>query len=377
MNLTKNFIKYVLLAPLIIILGVACNTSNSEETVQQTNAQNQQLTLEVDTARVLKYRPIYTVKLPGELQPYESVDIHAKVRGFVKDIYVDIGDEVKQGQLLALLEAPELNQDKLIDKANQEKLKTQYNFSKQNYERLYNASLSKKGAIAEIEIERAYSKLMADSAAYLSALSVTKRSNQINDYLQIRAPFSGIIVARNVSVGALVGENNSQSIFSISQNEKLRLTVSAPEIHSQSVYDELESTFSVIGHPDKEFTATLSRSASVLNSQDRSLALQFDVANKNKILKGGDYAEVKLALQRRDSSFFVPTESIINSQSGTFILIANNQTIKKTKVKTGINWKDKTEVFGPLQNNDIVVKKGTEELYDEQIVNFKQNKTQK
>lgn len=373
MNFNKKYINYILFASLLATVTIACSTSNSEETVQQVNIEKQQVVIEVDTASVLKNRPIYRVKLPGELEPYESVDIHAKVRGFVKNIYVDIGDEVKKGQLLAILEAPELNLDNLTDKANQEKLKTQYSFSKQNYERLYNASISKKGAIAELEIERAYSKLMADSAAYLSALSVTQRSNQINDYLQIRAPFSGVIVARNVSIGALVGENNSQGLFSVSQNDKLRLTVSAPEIHSQSIYKGLEGQFTVIGHPDKEFKATLSRSADVLNSQDRSLALQFDVINKNKVLKGGDYAEVTLSFQRGDSSYFVPTESIINSQSGTFVLTANEQIIQKIKVKTGIRWEDMIEVFGPLKEKDIIIKKGSEELIAEQIVNFKQN----
>lgn len=375
--MNRKYNKAIYIAALLITLGVAGCQTKSEESNQQNEAVQASALMEVNVVAVTKDRPSYAVQLPGELKPYESVDIHAKVRGFVKRILVDIGDQVHEGQLLAELEAPEIHLDNHADRANQEKLRTQYIFSKQSYERLQNAANSKKGAISDIELERAYSKFMADSAAYLSALSITERSSQINKYLQIRAPFSGTIVSKNVSAGALVGENNSQSLFTISQNSKLRLTVSVPEIHSNSTYEGIESQFKVMGHPNKEFTAKLSRSSQVLNSLDRSLNLEFDVVNTGGLLRGGDYAEVTIPFQRNDSTFFVPLQSVINTQSGSYVIKVEDGTLQRIKVKTAIRLDDKAEIFGNIKENDVILEKASEELIDGQKVKVKNNEENK
>lgn len=362
-NMKINILK------LIFCTSVLASCSTTESGQQEADTPSLSTESGYEITAVERDRPQHTVQLPGELRPYETAEIHAKMRGFIKKLYVDIGDHVQEGQLLAEIEAPELALDNEADQANQQKLLTQYKFSKQAYERLKNASDSKRGSIADLELERAYSTLISDSAAYASATTLTRRSSKIHEYLRIRAPFSGNIVQRNISVGALVGDGQSTPLFSIAKNDKLRLAVAVPEIHANSVYPGMESNFTVMSYPNREFTALLSRDSRVLNSTDRSLNLEFDVDNKEGILRGGDYAEVKIPLHRADSTYFVNSKSVINTQRGTFILKVDNESkVEWVQVRTGIQTPQSTEVFGNLNVGDRIILHATEEITDGQNI---------
>ena len=319
----------------------------------------------VAIATVSLGRPAYTLELPAELKPYESVELHAKVRGFVKRIFADRGAKVYKGQLLALLEAPEMGHQHISDRANQDKLMAQYQFSRQAYERLRDAAAKKSGSIAAIEIDRARSQMRSDSAAYVSARSITSRSSQLTNYLRITAPFSGTITGKNVSEGALVGETGGMPLFTLAQNNKLRLSVAIPEVHANSVYPGMRVSFTVMSSPGKKFDAILSRNSDLLNTGDRSLVLEFDVDNPGKELRGGDYARVSIPLQRKEATLFVPSTSIMTTQSGQYVLKMDaDSTVRRIQVKEGIRKDSITEIFGPLQANDKVLKVASEEITD-------------
>ncbi|WP_233788943.1 efflux RND transporter periplasmic adaptor subunit, partial [Chryseobacterium scophthalmum] len=200
------------------------------------------------TTEIKLINPTYQISVPGELKPYESVQIFAKVAGFIKKIYVDRGSVVTKGQLLAVLEAPEMNQDYLSDKSSQQKTYTDYLYAKQAFERLQDAA-STKGAVADIELDRAKSIMQSSKATYEASKAGTGRSSQMNQYLRITAPFSGVIMDRNLSVGALVGPNSGMALFSIAQKNKLRLTVSLPEKHASSVNEGIVAQFTVNSIP--------------------------------------------------------------------------------------------------------------------------------
>jgi len=313
------------------------------------------------TAPIHFINPEYEISVPAELKPYEQVVIYAKVGGFVQHLYVDRGDHVRKGQLLAVLEAPEMEQQYLSSKSSEQKVYNDYLYAKQAYDRLIDASKTT-GAVADIELDRAKSAMESAKSAYDASKAGTAHASHLQQYLRITAPFDGIITQRNVSVGALAGTGSNTPLFMIAQGNKLRLTLSLPEKHALSVKRGMSATFTVSAQPGKTFDAKLSRTSGLLDQQDRSLTLEFDVDNSSGELQGGDYAQVKLKLQRKNPSYWVQRKSVLNTQSGTFVLTLNDNEIKRVLVNEGIRLDTLTEVFGNLSPEDKVILKPSEEI---------------
>lgn len=355
--ISKNRLSAVLPAMAFISIFAACSSQGDEKTqdgVQVTKP------LTYPTAPVQLLRPEYEISLPAELKPYEQVAVYAKVTGFVKQLYADRGDQVRKGQLLAVLEAPEMEQRYLSDKSTEQKIYNDYLYAQQAYERLAEAS-STTGAVAPIELDKARAAMESAGSAYKASRAGTAHSAQLQQYLRITAPFDGIITDRKISVGALTGTESSP-LFMIAQGSKLRLTLSLPEKHASSVNQGLKATFTVGSQPGKTFEALLSRTSGLLDRQDRSLTLEFDVSNLSGALQGGDYAQVKLKLQRKDPTHWVPAKSVLTTQSGTYILTLNDHEIKRIPVQEGIRLDSLTEVFGNLSPENNVILKPSEEI---------------
>jgi len=340
------------------LLFTACSNNEKEMNKAEITPAN---SLEYATTPVQYINPEYTLSVPGELKPYEQGAIYAKVTGFVKELYVDRGDRVRKGQLLALLEAPEMNQKYLSDKSAEDKVYSDYLFAKQAYDRLLEASATV-GAVAAIEVDRAKSAMESAKSAYESSKAGTAQTSQLQKYLRITAPFDGVITDRNVSVGALTGANTGLPIFMMAQGSRLRLTLALPEKHAASVREEMPATFTVSSQPGKVFDAKLSRTSGLLNQQNRALTLEFDVDNVLDALQGGEYAQVQLKLQRKQPSYWVNNKSVLYAQSGTFVMTLNNEEIKRIPVKEGIRLDTLTEVFGELSSQDNILEKPSEEI---------------
>ncbi|TDE09188.1 efflux RND transporter periplasmic adaptor subunit [Dyadobacter psychrotolerans] len=345
----------------LALISVVINGCGSKPETESQSKPNEKGPVSLQVISPVKYQPEYTLALPGELKPYEQVSLFAKVRGFVKAIKVDRGSVVRKGQVLAILDAPEVSQRFQSARSDQQKFYEDFQLSRQMYERILKAT-QKDGSVAAIELDRAKSKLRSDSAAYRSAISSAQSFGQIEEYLKIIAPFDGVVVERNVSVGALVGENNTTPLLVIAQNRKLRLTVAIPEKHAQSVGKNAMASFTVSNLPGKMFTSVLSRKSQVLQQQNRSVTAEFDVENKDNSLDGGEYAQVTMKLRRPDSTLWVPASSIVHAQSGTFVLRVENQTVIKVPVSEGTRRDSIQEVFGELDRKDQIVKIGSEEL---------------
>lgn len=361
----KHYLKFVLLSLTAITLFSGC----SENKAKTTTEKDISVTKSLEVIHPQKDRPVYTLSLPGELKPYEEVTIYPKIKGFVKQLYADRGTYVKKGQLLAILEAPEVSQRYFSERSAEQKFKEDYNYSRQSFDRLKQAS-KRSGAVAAIELEKALSKVKSDSAAYQAAMANTSVSGQLNKYLRITAPFEGIVTDRNISQGALVGENMSVPLFSIAQNSKLRLLVAIPEKHAASVNGDTKITFTVAGLPGKVFQSAIARTSSVLRQSSRSMIVEFDVSNHPE-LNGGEYAQVKLKLQRPDSTYWVPASSVVNTQAGVFAVRLKDGTIERVPVIVGGRNNDKLEIFGDLHATDDIIKIGSEELTEGSRANIK------
>ena len=314
----------------------------------------------IETAIVQEMKSSYTLDLPGEIFPYEQVKLYPKVKGFVKKIYVDRGSHVRKGQLLALLEAPEITQASLAASAKKREVLENLQYSSQAYNRLKRAA-ENEGAVAALELEQAKSKIMADSAKLQSLDAEMAAADQLAAYLRITAPFDGIVTARNVSQGALVGTNDAP-LFSLAQQDRLRLTLAIPEKHSRALADSTVIKYRLNNYPDEIFTSIISRNSGVMDPSIRSLVVEFDIDNTDKRLRGGEYVQVEVPFQNSTPSRWVPSSSVVNAPSGVFVLKVVDDAVQKVGVKTGIRKDGLTEVFGELQPEDLVVVKGSEEL---------------
>lgn len=356
-SIYKKYFSWAVLGLSLVFLS-SCSDKKAEETMANTT---QAKTISYETEPISLIQAKYEISLPGEIEPNEEVALFAKINGFVQKLYVDIGDEVKKGQILAKLEAPELNQTYLSMQSKEQKSLSDYEYAKQNYERLLQASKTK-GAVAALELERAKSAMTSAESAHKSSKAQTNHSQQIQDYLSIRAPFDGIISERNLSEGALVGPGSGQAIFSLVQTSSLKLNVSVPERHAAAIPDSLEVEFTVNSQPHKSFKAKLSRSSHIIHRTDRALNLEFEIPNEDKELNGGEYAQVKMNLGRKSPSFWVNARSIQETQAGSFVWKLASNELYKTPVKQGLRLDVKIEVFGDFSEGDEIVLKPGDQM---------------
>lgn len=347
-----------------LVLLQSCGDKKVKEVNKTTTA-----TPSFKIVTVQRQQPEFSIVLPGELMAYEQVNIYPKIKGFVKKIYVDRGSVVRKGQLLAQLEAPEIGEQFAARKSSSGTAYQKYLFSKQSYNRLKEAS-KKNGAVASIEIERAYAQLLGDSAAYQSSRSDASASGQIIKYLRITAPFSGVVTGRFISEGALVGDNNAKTepMFQLAQQNKLRLTVAIPEKQAQSLPEGTVASFTVTDFPGRIFTADLSRNSGALEVSSRSVIAEFDVPNQDNELRAGQFAKVTIPLMRYQPSLWVPLVSVVQTQASVFVIKTKNNITKRVPVQIGVVKDSLVEIFGNLQAGDTIIHKGNEEIKEGIII---------
>ncbi|GAB3972033.1 efflux RND transporter periplasmic adaptor subunit [Spirosoma terrae] len=354
---------FAVLSSLLLFTSLtSCHSSEGKEETEE--APEAPAAMEVFTLK--KGKLSSSLQLPGELVAYRDVDIYAKVSGFIKTLNADVGSEVRQGQLLALAEAPELSAQLA---SAESKLKAQEALSiasKANYERILEASKFS-GAVSKNDVDQALAKRNADLAQLEAAKSSYREVADLKKYLEIRAPFDGIISARNASTGAYIGPSGKGSefpLFVLTEQKRLRLVISVPEAYTGYVDQNDEVSFSVKAFPDKKFTGQVKRQAGALDKRLRSERVEVDVINSDKKLLPGMVAEVNVPLPIKNSTLIVPKSAIINSTTGVFVVKVNDGKAEWIPVKKGLEEKDKVEVFGDIKEGDTIIAEANEEIRD-------------
>jgi RND family efflux transporter MFP subunit len=361
-RLTTNPFRNLLVVGSFLVLQSLTSCHSQESKADVTEAEAAPETTEVFALQ--KGKLSSSLQVPGELVAYRDVDIYAKVSGFIKTLYVDIGSEVTQGQLLALAEAPELSAQ--LSSA-QSKLKAQEALSiasKANYDRILEASKFS-GAVSKNDVDQALAKRNADLAQLEAARSSYREVADLKQYLQIRAPFNGVISARNASTGAYVGPTGKGSefpLFVLTEQKRLRLVISVPEAYTGYVDQNETVSFSVKAFPDRKFTGQVKRQAGALDKRLRSERVEVDVLNNDKKLLPGMIAEVSIPLPTRTSTFIVPKSAVVNSSTGVFVVKVTNNKAEWIPVQKGLEADEKMEVFGKLNEGDQLVTTATEEI---------------
>ena len=305
-----------------------------------------------------------SLKIPGELIAFQQVDLYAKENSFVKKVYVDVGSEVGVGQLLVSMEEPELASQLAAAESNIKSREAIYTASKANYDRLFETSKTP-GTISPNDLEQASARKNADLAQLESAKAAHKQILQLQSYLEIRAPFSGVISARNVNPGAYVGPSGKGSefpLFTLQEQKKLRLVVSVPEAYTSYLNQKNEVSFSVRALPNQQFKAQVKRLAGAIDNRLHSQRIEMDVMNNDKKLLPGMVAEVSVPLPSNDSTFVVPKSSVVNSTESIFVIRVNNNKAEWVNVKTGREANGFIEVYGHLNPGDMLIRTANDEI---------------
>ena len=343
----------------------------------------------VEVVRVASRLVDRQVKLPGEFQPYLAVPIYAKVAGFVKTVNVDRGSVIKQGQLLATLEAPEMQSQVVEAQSKAQALDLQraeaaakLAGAQSTYDHLKAASATP-GVVAENDVVVAQKTMEAAQAlmrSYEDSIKAAQAQVQavkdLQEYLTIKAPFDGIITERNVHPGALVGPGSGATpLLRLHQVSRLRLVVAVPEALVGAMVKGARVAFAVPAYPGETFYGVLNLLAHDLDEKTRSMAVELDVKNPDLRLSAGMYPEVQWPVRRPQPSLLVPPTSIVTTTERTFVIRVKDGVAQWVNVSRGARVGDLIGVFGALKEGDAIARRGTDEIREGSKVNVQPAKT--
>lgn len=331
----------------------------------------------VDVVKVISKPVERTVKLPGELSPYLNVAIHAKVTAFVDKVEVDRGSAVREGQLLALLVAPELTAQRAEAEAKIQALESQRAeaeakliAAQSTYEHLKAAS-NTPGVVAgndlllaEKGMDAARAFLQAQEHSVKAGQQAAASLKQLESYLRVTAPFFGTITERDVHPGALVGPGAGSSgpLFQLEQNSRLRLVVAVPEAAFSGVVKGAHVPFRVRAYPGEMFNGVVTRIAESLDPRTRTMAVELDVKNAQARLAPGMYPEVLWPVRNKKPSLLVPPSSIVTTTERVFVIRVRDGKAEWVNVTRGSPVDDLVEVYGSLNSEDQIVRRGSDEI---------------
>jgi len=319
--------------------------------------------------------------LPGNIQPVAEAPVLARASGYIRKRYADIGDRVESGQVLAEIEAPELDQQirqatASLDQARStveqataalEQGRSNANLARVTAQRW--ANLVAKGVVSRQENDtyqaqyeaqqanvRALDKAVAAARSNASAAEANlSRLNQLKDYLTVRAPFAGVITVRNVDVGVLVNEG-STLLYRLAQTEQLRTYLNVPQSDAGSVRAGQQATLQIPDLPGRKFAGTVSRTANALDPSSRTLLVEVHVPNPTGVLLPGMYAQVDLAVPRTDPPLLIPGDTLVVRSDGPQVaVIGPGDRVHYARIQLGRDFGDRLEALSGLQQGQRLV----------------------
>jgi RND family efflux transporter MFP subunit len=329
----------------------------------------------------------------GVFQPFQEVDVHGKVSGYIRHIYVDIGDQVHQGETLAVLEVPELQAEVAgaqagITQTQQNILRLQNEVAREqagyaavhaNYVRLKQASDQQPGLVAAQELDDALAKdhsaasqvdaAKSAVAAAQGQLGVSKAENlrvsSMESYATITAPYSGVITMRYADTGALIpagtAEGLNQAVVRLAQSDVLRLRMPVPERDVPFVHEGSQVTVHVQA-TGQQFPGTVVRYTRDVSNATRTMMTEVDVKNPDLTLTPGMYADVTFNLQQKNDALIVPASAIIQGDQPAVMIVDANDKVEKRPIVLGIASANSQEVTSGIQAGDRVITGGTSAL---------------
>ena len=372
----------MLLIPLGMLLSGGCSRTQAVQAHDPKAADI--LTVAVAKAAITDLS--HGLVMTAEFKPYQEIDVMAKVAGYVKEIHVDVGDRVKQGQVLAVLEVPEMADDlrraqAAVDRANSEVARAQdeqhraesaHGISHLSFTRLDQVAQQRPGLVAQQEIDDAHGKDLVSEAQIASAKSSLAAARQevdvhkaelskirtMMDYTRVTAPFAGVITRRYADTGSMIqagtaSQTQAMPLVKLSENTRLRLILPVPEtaVPNVRIGQQVEVKVPSL---QRSFPGRVARFSDKVQMSTRTMDTEVDVQNPSLVLVPGMYAEVNLQLAEKGNVLAVPVTAVDAESSSVMVVTAENK-IEVRKVKLGLETPDRVEVQSGLADGDMVV----------------------
>jgi membrane fusion protein, multidrug efflux system len=334
---------------------------------------------QVTVAQVESQKLDTTLMLPAQISPYEAVDIYPKVTGFIATISVDRGSHVHAGDLIIRLSAPELAAQRTQAEATLHSSQAQLAAAQAKLASDHGTYLHLAAAAKTPGVVAGNDLLVAEQAAAADNSQVEAASNnvqaardalrgvtQLESYLEIRAPFDGVVTLRNLHPGALVGPTSGQAgaqpIVRIESLNRLRVVVPVPEAYAAGVQEDQRVAFSVPAYPGRSYHAPIARVSHAISQNTRTMQVELDLRNADAQITPGSFANVVWPIQRPYPTLFVPSSAVTTDLQRTFVIRVRQGKAEWVDVKPGVTVNGKTEIFGDLHAGDVVVANATDAI---------------
>jgi RND family efflux transporter MFP subunit len=304
--------------------------------------------------------------LPASLRGNAETQLFARSNGYLSAWYKTIGDKVKKGELLALIDVPELEQELAQSRAAIAQIKVRMSLAKSTLQRWQ--QLKDTDSAIQQELDEKRSAVLQAQADLAAAEVNVKRLEKIEDYRRIVAPFSGVITRRSVDVGSLITAG-SQELFAITQIDPLRLTVWIPQIHADDVKLKQEVAVNLAGTQGKPVSAYVEHIAGALDPINRSRQVDISLPNSEGKLLPGSYVEIAINIVAKNSPLVVPANALVVDQKGSHIVVVSPENrIAFHSVKLGRDFGREVEVLEGITAGDVLVASPSDLLVEGEVV---------
>jgi RND family efflux transporter MFP subunit len=309
--------------------------------------------------------------LPANVQAYIEASIHARASGYLKSWFVDIGDHVTNGQVLAQIDTPELDEQFAQAQAQLDQAKASMNLAKITADR-WN-QLLKTASVSEQETAEKQSDYILSQANVEAAKANMNRLQDLKDYDNVTAPFSGVITTRNTDIGQLIAAGGGPELFRMAQTDPLRVYVQVPQEYVYDVASGQKAELTFIEKPGRSFEATVTRIAGAVDPTTRTLQVELEVPNPKGDLFAGSYASVRFSEAPTHNALTISDNAIIFQAQGTQVAVLDGDNkVHLQDIKVGRDFGDVIEVLDGLNSNDRVVDNPPDSIVDGQTVQIAQ-----
>jgi RND family efflux transporter MFP subunit len=355
-SLPRGVILFLCLAAvaiaIVVAFGIYSRVAASTRLAQETDL------AATPTVNVVRPQPAKrgdNIVLPGNTQAFIDSPIYARTNGYLKKWYVDIGARVKQGQLLAEIETPELDQQLRQARADLATSEANYNLSQITAAR--NENLLKTHSVSTQERDNAVNGNAANKATVESNQANVARLEQLQAFEKVYAPFDGIITARSTDIGALIdaGANAPKELFHIASIHTLRVYIAVPEVYSAAAHTGAPAELTLDEFPKEIFHGTVVRNANAIDASSRTLLVEVDVDNKKDVLMPGAYVQVRLKSPGDGGSLTIPANTLIFRREGLQVAVVRDGKAQLVSVTPGHDYGDSMEILAGLNGEDQVI----------------------
>jgi RND family efflux transporter MFP subunit len=358
----------------LAVFGIMTRSATTEKLQQQANQASTQLTVSV--VKPEKMPANISIDLPGQTQAYVQAPVYAQASGYLKKWYFDIGSRVKKGDVLAEVDTPQVDQQLNQAKATLNQAQAALDLSRSTYQR--DQELVQRKVIAQQDFDTAVSDLGVKQATVNADEAAVRSLQALEDFKIVKAPFDGIVSARNTDIGAMINSGSGNALFVVAQIKPLRVYISVPESMAQDITIGAAAELRFNEFPGRAFAGKIVRTAGAIDPSSRTLLTEVDVANDTGELFPGAYTQVHLVTQGRNPSLLVPANALVFGSEGTAVGVVNqDNTVQLKKIKIGRDLGTKLEITQGLDASDQVIINPSDSIASGQKVKVRPSQEQK